>query len=441
MFNHIAYPSLLTIIYRPIAMNPKDTSRLNHIQENREQVEEEQLEQNARPYFKQAVVTAFHRLSDDKLTQVAGSLTFTTVLAVVPLLAVVLSLFTAFPIFKELQVELENFLTNNLMPEAMSENIMTHLNSFAAKARNMTAVGAVFLMITSIMLMKTIDEVLNNIWRVQKQRPLMIRVLIYWAILSIGPFMLAASIWASTFVARAQLDAGVDLSLLQNIFATVFPTLLSFIGFTILYYIVPNRRVYLRDAMIGAAIAAVLFEVMKNGFAFYITKFPSYTVIYGTFATIPLFLLWIYLSWLVILFGAIIASIAPQIRFGHIETSDKAGADFVQAIRILRILAENSNNNPPGKSTQYLLKNMHGNSTHTLYVLEQLSSLGYIVSTQGNRSERWVLANTVDQSLSALADLFLLNPEIAQSMADDKIRLVMSKLILKEDVQLKEVLS
>ncbi len=421
-------------------MHDKDTEHLNDIQENQEQAEEDQVQQNARPYFRQAVVTAFHRLSDDNLTQVAGSLTYTTVLAVVPLLAVILSLFTAFPIFKELQTELDHFLANNLMPEAMSDSIMTHLNGFAEKARNMTAIGAVFLMITSILLMKTIDEVLNKIWRVQKQRPLMTRVLIYWAILSVGPFMLAASIWASTFVARAKLGIGVDISIVQNIFATVFPTLLSFIGFTLLYYIVPNRRVYLRDAMIGAAIAAVLFEAMKNGFAFYITQFPSYTVIYGTFATIPLFLLWIYLSWLVILFGAIIASIAPQIRFGHIETSDKAGADFVQAIRLLRILAENSNNNPPGKSTQYLQKNMGGNSTHTLYVLEQLSSLGYIVNTQGKRSERWVLANTTDKQLSALSDLFLLNPEIDQAMADDKIRSAMSRLILKENVQLKEVL-
>lgn len=421
-------------------MNDKDISHLNNIQEHREQAEEAQLKQNSRPYFKQAVISAFHRLSDDNLTQVAGSLTYTTVLAIVPLLAIILSLFTAFPIFKELQLELDNFLANNLMPQAMSDSIMTHLNGFAEKARNMTAIGAVFLMVTSILLMKTIDEVLNTIWRVQKQRPLITRVLIYWAILSIGPFMLAASVWASTVVARAQLGIGVDVSLLQNIFATLFPTILSFTSFTLLYYIVPNRRIYLHDAMIGGLIAAVLFEIMKNGFTFYITKFPSYTVIYGAFATIPLFLLWIYLSWLVVLFGAIIASIAPQIRFGHIETNNKAGADFVQAIRILRVLAENSNNNPPGKSTQYLLKNMHGNGAHTTYVLEQLSSLGYIVNTQGKRSERWVLANTTEQNLHALAELFLLNPEINQSMADDKIRNAMSRLILKEDVRISEVL-
>ena len=145
------------------------------------------------------------------------------------------------------------------------------------------------------------DEALNAIWRVKKQRPLIIRVLIYWAVLSIGPFMLAGSIWASAMLARAQLGIGVDLSVLQNIFATLFPTLLSFIGFSLLYYVVPNRTVYLKDAMVGAAIAAILFEAMKMGFAFYITKFPSYTVIYGAFANIPLFLLWIYLSWLVIL--------------------------------------------------------------------------------------------------------------------------------------------
>lgn len=415
---------------------------LEEIQETREQVEEEQLAKNnpPLPFFKQAVVVAFHRLSNEKLTQVAASLTYTTVLAVVPLLAVVLSLFTAFPIFKELQVELNHFLTTNLMPEAMSKTIMMYLNGFASKARNMTAIGSVVLMVTSILLMKTIDEALNAIWRVKRQRPLTIRVLIYWAILSIGPFMLAASIWASTVVARTQLGIGVDISVLQNIFATVFPTLLSFVGFTLLYYVVPNCTVYLRDAMIGAGISAILFETMKMGFTFYITKFPSYTVIYGAFATIPLFLLWIYLSWLVVLFGAIIASLVPQIRFRHLDTQDKAGANFTQAIRILRTLSNSSNNNPPGKSTQYLIKELQGNSAHTLQILDQLNALGYIVNTQGKRSERWVLANTPEQSLQSLSDLFLVDPILDTTLCDDKIRHAMSRLIQKEPVKLKDIL-
>lgn len=396
-------------------------------------------EHETRLSFKQMLMTAVHRLSSEKLTQVAGGLTYTTVLAIVPLLAVVLSLFTAFPIFNELQIELEHFLSKNLMPEAMSNSIMMHLNGFAAKARNMTAVGAVFLMITSIMLMKTIDEALNAIWRVKKQRPLIIRVLIYWAVLSIGPFMLAGSIWASAMLARAQLGIGVDLSVLQNIFATLFPTLLSFIGFSLLYYVVPNRTVYLKDAMVGAAIAAILFEAMKMGFAFYITKFPSYTVIYGAFATIPLFLLWIYLSWLVILLGAIIASLLPQLRLGNYAMQEKAGADFVQAVLVLRELSQYRDTNPPGCNTAYLLQRF-GNSEHTLYLLEQLQNLGFIVNTQDKRTERWVLVNTPEQSLSTLGTLFLLDNHLNQHLVDEKIRQAMSKLILNQEVQLKEVL-
>ncbi|NEN75191.1 YihY family inner membrane protein [Pelistega sp. NLN82] len=409
------------------------------IQAAHELSEENQLKQHHSPHFKQALLDAVKRLSTDKLTQVASSLTFTTVLAIVPLLAVVLSLFTAFPIFKELQIELENFLSNNFMPATISANIMQYLNDFASKARSLTAAGAVALMVTSILLMKTIDEVFNSIWQVRKQRPLTIRILIYWMILSVGPFILAASIWASSVVARAQLGIGVDLSIFQNIFATLFPTLLSFIGFTLLYYIVPNRTVYLRDAMVGASIAAILFEAMKWGFTFYITQFPSYTAIYGAFAIIPIFLLWIYLSWLVILLGAIIASLMPQLRFGHIQTHDKAGADFVQAVHILRILAESCNDNPPGKSTPYLIKALQGDSTHTLYILEQLNMLGYIVNTQGKRSERWVLANNLDQSLLTLGELFILNPEIDQRMGDENIRQAMSKLLLKENVFLKDI--
>lgn len=416
------------------------TTPLTNIQTRHEQERLVQENRLTSPYVKQAIVIALRRLSGDKLTQVAASLTYTTVLAVVPLLAVVLSLFTAFPIFKELQGELNHFLTSNLMPEAMSQTIMTYLNGFAAKARNMTAIGSIILMLTSILLMKTIDEALNAIWRVNRQRPLTIRILIYWATLSIGPFILAVSIWASTVVARTQLGIGVDISIFQNIFATVFPTLLSFMGFTLLYYIVPNCTVYLRDAMIGAGITAILFETMKMGFTFYITQFPSYTVIYGTFAAIPLFLLWIYLSWLVILLGAVIAALIPQIRCRHIETQDKAGADFIQAIRILRILANHCNDNPPGKSTAYLLDTLQGNTVHTMYILAQLNTLGYIVNTQGKHSERWVLANTPEQSLQALADLFLLDPIIRNTLADDKICTAMGQLLCKKPVLLKDVL-
>ncbi|HUH39248.1 MAG TPA: YihY family inner membrane protein, partial [Castellaniella sp.] len=140
--------------------------------------------------------------SERQLTRAASSLTFTTVLAIVPMLAVVLSLFTAFPLFGEFRIALEAFLSESLLPPSVSNTIMQYLNQFAAQASGLTAVGGAFLLVTSILLIMTIDEAFNEIWRVEKQRPLRQRLLVYWAIISLGPILTGASLWASSILAR-----------------------------------------------------------------------------------------------------------------------------------------------------------------------------------------------------------------------------------------------
>ncbi|MGO1767538.1 MAG: YihY family inner membrane protein, partial [Advenella sp.] len=161
------------------------------------------------------------RLLRDKLTQVASSLTFTTVLAIVPMLAVILSLFTAFPLFTDFKVSLEEFLTHNLMPETVSETIMSYLNMFAQQASKLTAIGVGFLIVTSIMLMMTIDEVLNDIWNVTRRRPIGQRILVYWAILSLGPIFLGASLWTSSYIAQEQLGLVTQFSVIKSVLFTL----------------------------------------------------------------------------------------------------------------------------------------------------------------------------------------------------------------------------
>ena len=417
----------------------QSTENLEQIQELHEQAEQDLIQD--KPDYKRALLYALGRLHKDNLTQVAASLTFTTVLAVVPLLAVILSLFTAFPIFQDFQLALEDFLANNLMPVAVADNIMSYLNTFAQQARSMTTVGAIFLIVTSILLMKTIDEALNAIWKVRKQRPLSKRILVYWALLTIGPLMLGASLWASSYITRAQFGLVAELGVLQNIIATVLPLLTSIIGFTLLYYTVPNRVVHWRDAFIGGLTAAVVLELMKTGFAYYISNFPSYTLIYGTFAAIPLFLLWIYLSWLVVLLGASIAAILPQLRLTDLDSHEQAGFNFVVSIHLLRLLHQSRDDNPPGKSTAYITNHLKLSQQHVLQLLECLSTLGYVVNTEGMKTERWVLASSEQQSLRSLSDFFLLNPALSQQYADERILQAMSQLMLGEkDVFLVDVL-
>ncbi len=417
----------------------QSTENLEQIQELHEQAEQDLIQD--KPDYKRALLYALGRLHKDNLTQVAASLTFTTVLAVVPLLAVILSLFTAFPIFQDFQLALEDFLANNLMPVAVADNIMSYLNTFAQQARSMTTVGAIFLIVTSILLMKTIDEALNAIWKVRKQRPLSKRILVYWALLTIGPLMLGASLWASSYITRAQFGLVAELGVLQNIIATVLPLLTSIIGFTLLYYTVPNRVVHWRDAFIGGLTAAVVLELMKTGFAYYISNFPSYTLIYGTFAAIPLFLLWIYLSWLVVLLGASIAAILPQLRLTDLDSHEQAGFNFIVSIHLLRLLHQSRDDNPPGKSTAYITNHLKLSQQHVLQLLECLSTLGYVVNTEGMKTERWVLASSEQQSLRSLSDFFLLNPALSQQYADERILQAMSQLMLGEkDVFLVDVL-
>ncbi|MDD3759131.1 MAG: YihY family inner membrane protein [Advenella sp.] len=412
-----------------------------HLEQKQEalevQEEQEQLSQFTRQsrllFYRDAVLFAFTRLMRDNLTQVASSLTFTTVLAIVPLLAVILSLFTAFPLFTDFKESLDAFLTNNLMPPSMSENIMSYLNTFAQQASRLTTIGVGFLIVTSIMLMMTIDEALNKIWHIRRQRPISQRILVYWAILSLGPIMLGASLWATAFLAREKFGLTDDLSLLSSILVSLIPILLSVIGFTLLYLVAPNGKVALKDALIGGFTTALLLEIMKAGFTYYITRFPSYTLIYGTFATIPLFLLWIYLSWLVVLFGASVTAIAPQIRLGSFQHNILPGTRFMAAIRVLRLLHATRDDNPPGRSTAFLASSLKINQDELPEVLDPLQAMGYIVNTTGKRSERWALASSEKASLTALSNYFLFDRQANPLHDEPEIREAIPALILSDD--------
>ncbi|MGE4452477.1 YihY family inner membrane protein [Castellaniella sp.] len=325
-----------------------------------------------------------------KLTRVASSLTFTTVLAIVPMLAVVLALFTAFPLFAEFHQALETFLGESLLPPSVSDTIMRYLNQFAAQASGLTAVGGAFLVVTSILLIMTIDEAFNEIWNVARQRPMRQRLLVYWAIISLGPILMGASLWASSVLARESLGYIGDLPEGVGLLLNLVPLLLSVLGFTALFVFVPNCRVLWRDAALGGLGTTAVLAVMKAGFTAYLTRFPSYTVIYGAFATLPIFLLWIYLSWLVVLMGATVASLLPALRLHRWALQRQVGAQAVDALGILRILWQARGALPPGRSPGHLEKHLrvHPDALHDM--LGALRELGYAVPVADG--DQWVLA-------------------------------------------------
>jgi membrane protein len=279
------------------------------------------------------------RFEEDRCMQIASSLTFTTLLAIVPIVTVALTLITAFPAFRSVTEELQSFLLQNMLPES-AEVMVGYAEQFTANAAKLTAVGIVFLAITAGMVLVTIDRALNQIWRVPRPRTSVQRVFIYWALLTVGPILIGASLSITSWLVSLSLGLVKEIPYAGIVLLKMVPMLLTGIAFALLYITMPNRRVLVRDALSGGFLAALAFEGMKQGFAFYITQFPTYKLVYGAFAAVPIFLLWVYLSWLVVLFGAVSAAVMPEWRerVSHVEPA--AGGQFFDALQILRVLWE-----------------------------------------------------------------------------------------------------
>ncbi|MDH2069398.1 virulence factor BrkB family protein [Pantoea sp. GD03673] len=243
------------------------------------------------------------RIDEDGMTTQAGNLAYVSLLALVPLIAVVFALFAAFPVFSDISVQLKQFVFNNLMPAA-GNTLQRYLEQFVANVNRMTAVGAVGLIVTALLLMHSVDTALNTIWRSNKKRPMVYSFAVYWMILTLGPLLAGASLAISSYLLSLRWINATGVTSLVDQMLRIFPLLLSWLAFWLLYSIVPTQRVPPRDALIGALVAGALFELGKKGFALYVTMFPSYQLIYGVLAVIPILFLWVYWTWCIVLLGA-----------------------------------------------------------------------------------------------------------------------------------------
>lgn len=243
--------------------------------------------------------------------QVAGSLAFTTLLAIVPLVTVVITLFSNFPAFSELGSSLKIFLLENLLPDRAGKIIATYAFQFSQKAAKLTLLGTALLVVTAMMLLLTIDRVFNQIWGVRRPRPLLARLTVHWFTLTLGPLALGASVLATgQLIASSTRFVGKG-SWLIDFSATAVSSVLLCALFSFLYYGVPNHPVRPAHALAGGITATSLLLPTQQLFGLFIAGMPTYTLIYGTFATLPIFLVWLYLSWVVILLGAIVAASLP----------------------------------------------------------------------------------------------------------------------------------
>jgi membrane protein len=250
----------------------------------------------------------FHRARKERLPQVAGSLTFTTLLSIVPLLAASFALFTHFPIFRRFKDALQELLLSRLLPADIARTVLKYLNQFAANASGLTWVGSLFLLGTAIAMLLTVENALNQMWKVRKNRPFFKRVGLYLLMLAVGPPVLGLSLWATSYLLGVSLGLVGALPRSLAFVLDLGPLLLGVAVLTSMFYLVPNTKVRLRDAFAGGLIASVAFELGKRGFTNYLVKVPTYRALYGAFAALPMFLLWVYFSWLVTLVAALLTA-------------------------------------------------------------------------------------------------------------------------------------
>lgn len=252
------------------------------------------------------------RFAQDQCLRIAAALSYTTLLALVPLMAIAFAILRAFPVFDAVQVHIKTMMFENFMPESVGE-AQAYFDQFITQAENLTSFGIVGLAVTAIMLLSTIERALNDIFHVKGKRPFVPRLLMFWAVITLGPLLLGGSLSLGTYLLVVGEWLGADkVPGIGSMTARLLPTVLAISAFSLFYAIVPNRKVRVRDALIGGVAAGVLFGVVRKAFALYITAFPTYQTLYGVMSAVPIFLIWMYVSWGIVLIGAEIAANLPH---------------------------------------------------------------------------------------------------------------------------------
>ena len=274
----------------------------------------------------------WRRFLDDKCFEAAGAMSYTTLFSLVPLATAAFGIIAAFPVFEQWSNAVTTFIFTNFVP-ASGAVIQEYLTDFAINAKKLTSVGIAGLLISALMLMSSIENQFNMIWRVPGRRRRVTRFIVYWTVLTLGPILLAASLGASSYVLSLAIREDEPGPLSQVL--SLVPIVVTWLVLTLAYLVIPNANVRFRNAAIGAFLGTVLFELSKHLFAAYLAE-ASYEQIYGALAAIPVFLIWLYLSWVVILLGASLAASLSAFRFLPETLKVPYGLEFPHLLRVYR---------------------------------------------------------------------------------------------------------
>lgn len=363
--------------------------------------------------WRHTALTLRDRFRDDHMGLTASSLTFTTSIALVPFFTVALAVFTAFPMFSQLQGALQGWLVKSLIPDNIARQVLGYLTQFSGQASKLGGAGLAVLLITAIALVLTIDRTLNSIWRVKKPRPLAQRVLIYWALITLGPLVLAVSLAVTSYVLSASggLVGALPFSLRFLLDVVQFSLVAG--AMTALYRYMPNTCVKWTHAGSGGLFVAAGLEIAKKVVSLYLSAVPTYSMVYGAFATLPILLVWIYVSWVIVLLGAVIAAYLPSLLAGVARRGSAHGWLFQLAIEVLQQLHEARSTSRIGVSAAGLAEQLQVDVLQLEPVLETLVALdwvGQINAAQDQGDSRYLLLADPDTTpLEPLIEQLLLD--------------------------------
>jgi membrane protein len=352
--------------------------------------------------WRHATQTLRARFREDRLGQTAGSLTYTTVIALVPMLTVALAVITAFPVFSDFQTVLQKRLVESFVPDNISRQVLGYLTQFANKASRLGAAGVMALLLTALALVFTIDRTLNAIWRVRRRRPLAQTMLLYWAAVTLGPLLMGASfVLMSQVVAASQgliADTPDGLRLLLN--GLEFGLMVWAVS--ALFKYVPYTQVRWSHALVGGLWVALATEAARKVLVYYFGKMSTYSSIYGAFASLPILLIWIYLAWTIVLIGAVLVANLPSLVGGIKRDGRSVGWRFQLALEVLQRLNVARHANERGLSLMQLCEALHVDPLQLEEVLNTMVELDWV----GRLSE----SAHVHQDLQESRYVFLADP-------------------------------
>lgn len=351
--------------------------------------------------------------------QIAASLTFTTLLSVVPLVTIALTLFSAFPVFGDFSTQIKTYLLGNLMPETAGKVITHYTEQFAESAGRLSAVGVVFLAVTAMLMMLTIDHAFNTIWRVTRPRTMLKRLVIYWAVLTLAPVLVGASLSLTSWLVGLSMGYAKHIPIFGVGMLKSLPVLFTTLAFAMLFRLVPNRYVPLTHALIGGIVAAALFETMNRVFGYYISHFPTYKLVYGAFASVPIFLMWVYFSWLTILLGAVVAASLPHWRTPEAQYLP-AVVKMLDALRVLQIMSRGMQQGEV-MTIPALSKQLHLGFYSLEQIMERLTCANLVRKAEG---QGWLMMRDVSHiRATELLHLFVLDQSVLLAeQGDDPLK-------------------